>query len=152
MDLDLTKKGEVTMHNPKTMLALLALSGMLYSASPGPELEKYLQSLSIQAKKENPDFQGFDAKRGERIFTSKHLGKRGKRIACTDCHGRDLKQNGENLFTGKRIEPLSPAANPKRLSDLKKVKKWLRRNFKDVYRREGTAQEKGDVLLYILEN
>ncbi|WP_457605470.1 DUF1924 domain-containing protein [Nitratifractor sp.] len=140
------------MHNPKTMLALLALSGMLYSASPGPELEKYLQSLSIQAKKENPDFQGFDAKRGERIFTSKHLGKRGKRIACTDCHGRDLKQNGENLFTGKRIEPLSPAANPKRLSDLKKVKKWLRRNFKDVYRREGTAQEKGDVLLYILEN
>lgn len=48
------------------------------------------------------------------------------------------------------IEPLSPKANPTRLSETKTIEKWLRRNFNDVYIREGTAQEKGDVLTYIL--
>jgi len=48
------------------------------------------------------------------------------------------------------IEPLSPTTNPQRLTDVKEVTKWLRRNFKDVYNREGTATEKGDVLTYIL--
>jgi len=36
------------------------------------------------------------------------------------------------------------------LTSVKEVEKWLRRNFNDVYNREGTAQEKGDVLLYIM--
>ncbi len=35
---------------------------------------------------------------------------------------------------------------------MKEMKKWLRRNFNDVYKREGTAQEKGDVLLFISKN
>ena len=30
------------------------------------------------------------------------------------------------------------------------VKKWLKRNFKDVFLREGTAEQKGDVLYYIM--
>ncbi|RAZ53054.1 DUF1924 domain-containing protein, partial [Campylobacter hyointestinalis] len=30
-------------------------------------------------------------------------------------------------------------------------KKWLKRNFKDVYLREGTAIEKGDVLYYLIK-
>lgn len=50
----------------------------------------------------------------------------------------------------KKIEPLSTKANPSRLTDVKKVQKWLKRNFNDVYNRVGTAQEKGDVLVYIL--
>ena len=115
-------------------------------------IDDYLQTLKAQAKKENPNFQGFSAKRGEKIFTSTHIGKRGKKISCTSCHTRDLSATGENIFTGKKIKPLSPKANPKRLKNIKKVKKWLRRNFKDVYKREGSPQEKGDVLLYILNS
>ena len=56
---------------------------------------------------------------------------------------------GKNVFTNKLIEPLSPNKNSARLTNVKDVEKWLRRNFKDVYNREGTAQEKGDVLYYI---
>ena len=115
-------------------------------------IDDYLQTLEAQAKKENPNFQVFSVKRGEKIFTSTHIGKRGKKISCTSCHTRDLRATGENIFTGKKIKPLSPKANPKRLKDIKKVKKWLRRNFKDVYKREGSPQEKGDVLLYILNS
>lgn len=114
------------------------------------ELNTYLNSLKQEAKTKNSNFKEFSVKRGEEIFTSKHIGKKGKEIACTSCHGIDLTKKNENYFTAKEIEPLSKKVNPTRLTDVKKVKKWLRRNFKDVYNRVGIAQEKGDVLVYIL--
>ncbi len=113
-------------------------------------IDGYLKELALQAKKENPNFKGFSFYRGKKIFYSAHIGRKGKKISCASCHTRDLTKTGENVFTGKEIAPLSPEANPKRFTDLKKVKKWLRRNFRDVYDREGTATEKGDVLTFIL--
>ncbi len=133
-------------------VALMTLIAGTLSFMQGSEIESYLNELRAEAKAQNPSFKGFDAKRGEKIFFSKHIGKRGKEISCASCHTDDLSREGENIFTGKKIEPLSPVANPKRLSKVKKVKKWLRRNFKDVYKREGTAQEKGDVLLFIISS
>ena len=130
------------------LLTVLASPGAL-GASP---IDSYLDTLAKEAKKADPAFDGFDPKRGEEIFFSEHIGKRGKKISCASCHTRDLKAEGENIFTGKKIAPLSPSANPERLSELKKVKKWLRRNFRDVYKREGTPREKGDVLLFIMQN
>ena len=91
----------------------------------------------------------FSIKNGEKIFTTSHIGKKGKKISCTTCHNVDLTSVGKNYFTNKEINALSPKTNPKRLVDVKDEKKWLRRNFKDVYNREGTAIEKGDVLYYI---
>ena len=113
-------------------------------------IDNYLNELSIQAKQGNPSFKGFDAKRGEEIFTSKHIGKKGKEISCTSCHGIDLNKSSENFFTGKTIEPLSPKANPKRFTDVTEIEKWMKRNFNDVYNREGTSLEKGDVTTYII--
>jgi cytochrome c553 len=109
-----------------------------------PEVEAYIQQLQSEASLP------FDAKRGQAVFTSEHVGKKGTKMACTSCHGTNLGQNGKNAHTGKVIEPLAPGANPARLTSVKEVKKWLRRNFNDVYNREGTAQEKGDVLTYIM--
>jgi len=113
-------------------------------------VEEYLNTLKQEVQKEKADFKGFDKKRGEEIFTSKHIGKKGKEISCTSCHGIDLTKPNQNFFTGKTIEPLSRKTNPERFTKLKTIKKWLRRNFNDVYNREGTALEKGDVLTYIL--
>lgn len=73
-------------------------------------------------------------------------------MACTSCHTLNLANQGKNSLTGKVIDPLSPRANPQRLTSVKEVNKWLKRNFMDVYVREGTAQEKGDVLTYIMKN
>lgn len=131
-------------------VSLLLVSMFLFAKEPNPEIKSYLDALSDEVKKENLNFKGFDIKRGEEIFTSTHIGKRGKKISCTSCHNLDLTTSGENVNTGKVIEPLAPSANSKRVTNLKDVKKWLRRNFKDVYNREGTSQEKGDVLVYIL--
>ncbi len=131
-------------------MRILLLSMILLSLSFSAVIDEYLKSLNAQAKQENPNFNGFDAKRGEVLFTSEHIGKKGKAISCVSCHGNDLSKSHQNFFTGKMIEPLSPKANPTRLSETKTIEKWLRRNFNDVYIREGTAQEKGDVLTYIL--
>jgi mono/diheme cytochrome c family protein len=128
----------------KTLIAILLGSAALMAASP--EMQTYMQQLQSQANKP------FDAARGEAIFTSEHIGKKGEKISCTSCHGANLATAGKNVHTGKVIEALSPKANPTRLSSVKEVKKWLRRNFNDVYNREGTPQEKGDVLTYIMNH
>ena len=56
-------------------------------------------------------------------------------------------------------EPLSKYTNTKTggpadwlafPKDVAEVQKWLRRNFNDVYNREGSALEKGDVLTYLI--
>jgi hypothetical protein len=130
----------------KSLFFLILIINLSYASV----VADYLNTLKQEVQKSNPNFKEFDAKRGEEIFTSKHVGKKGKEISCTSCHGIDLTKSSENFFTGKIIEPLSPIANPKRFTEVKNIEKWLKRNFNDVYNRVGTAQEKGDVVTYIL--
>ncbi|MEW8559461.1 MAG: DUF1924 domain-containing protein [Candidatus Thiodiazotropha sp.] len=82
----------------------------------------------------------------QRVFT--HTGK-GKSRSCGDCHGQDLKKPGRHAKTGKRIEPMAPSVNPKRLTDAKKIEKWFKRNCKWTWGRTCTDQEKGDLLRYL---
>ena len=131
-------------------MKILIISALVFNLGFSAVVDDYLSSLKQEVLQENPKFTSFDAKRGEEIFTSKHIGKKGKEIACTTCHTINLNNSGENTFTGKTIEPLSPKANPKRFTDVKEIEKWMKRNFNDVYNREGTALEKGDVTTYII--
>jgi len=135
----------------KKMLLFALLPLALMSKEFNPQMQDYIDSLKVEAKSQNSSFTDFSAKRGKEIFTSTHIGKRGKPISCTSCHTKNLRQKGKNINTGKVLDPLSPYANPKSITKVKQVKKWLKRNFKDVYNRVGTAQEKGDVLYYIVE-
>lgn len=125
-------------------------SSFVFGAEPNSELRVYLDGLLKEAKSIDTNFVGFSVSRGEEIFSSKHKGKNGELISCTSCHNSDLTQRGRNISTNKVIEPLAPSVNPTRLTDVADVRKWLRRNFKDVYLKEGSAQQKGDVLVYIL--
>lgn len=131
-------------------MRILLLTALFLNLTFASVVDDYLSSLKQEVLKINPNFTTFDAKRGEKIFTSKHIGKKGKEISCTTCHTINLNNSGENTFTGKTIEPLSPKANPKRFTDVKEIEKWMKRNFNDVYNREGTALEKGDVTTYII--
>ena len=71
---------------------------------------------------------------------------------CSSCHGTDLGQPGRHQRTRKPIAALSPSVEPGRLSDPKKVKKWLLRNCKWTWGRVCTVQEKGDLLSFIQQN
>ena len=92
----------------------------------------------------------FSATVDDFLESLKHVGKKGELISCASCHGTDLNKSNQNYFTGKTIEALSPKANPKRFTDKAEIEKWLKRNFNDVYNREGTPLEKGDVITYII--
>ena len=113
-------------------------------------MKAYIDELKKEAKDQNPSFVDFSAKNGEILFKTENIGKENKKLSCVSCHGSDLRQKAQNIFTGKDIDPLAPSVNKARLSDAKEVKKWLKRNFKDVFLREGTAEQKGDVLYYIM--
>jgi hypothetical protein len=78
--------------------------------------------------------------------------KSGRSRSCGDCHGDDLTKPGKHIKTGKRIEPMAPSINSKRLSDSKKVNKWFKRNCKWTWGRECAPQEKGDFLLFLQQH
>lgn len=129
---------------------ILLLGNVGFAGGFNPQMQAYIEELKSEAKAENPNFQDFDAKRGEVIFSTKNKGKNDTLLSCQSCHNVDLKTPATNVFTNKTLEPLAQSVNPARLSDVKEVKKWLKRNFKDVFLREGSAQEKGDVLYYLI--
>ena len=134
----------------KMVFALLVMFSLSQAKGLNTQMQEYMNGLRVEAKKQNPNFKDFDYKRGEKIFTSEHIGKKAKQISCVTCHTNDLSKQGLNEHTNKVIQPLSPSVNAKRFSVVKDVKKWMRRNFKDVYLREGSAEEKGDVITYII--
>ncbi|MCF6191501.1 MAG: DUF1924 domain-containing protein [Cocleimonas sp.] len=91
-----------------------------------------------------------DAKAGEAFWKQEFTDKKtGKMRSCTTCHGTDLTKTGKHIRTGKPIKPMAPSANKKSLTDVKKIKKWFKRNCKWTLGRECTAQEQADILSYL---
>lgn len=87
-----------------------------------------------------------DAARGRQLFVTRQGGE----WSCASCHQNPPTTAGRHAGTGKTIDALAPAFNPKRFSDEAKVEKWFRRNCKDVMERECTAGEKADVLAWLI--
>ena len=121
----------------KTVLVILAFatSGVVGAAIP-PELLKTYEAQSGKAS----------SVRGEQFFNSKH----GKEWSCASCHENPPNHDTKHIVTGKVIKPLAPVANPTRFTDDAKVEKWFKRNCNDVLGRECTAQEKADVLSWLM--
>lgn len=86
------------------------------------------------------------AARGQQFFTQPH----GREWRCSMCHGEAPVQPGKHVLTEKPIASLAPAANRERFTNPAKVEKWFRRNCNDVAGRECTAQEKADILAWLL--
>ena len=82
---------------------------------------------------------------GRAFFTRTHGGA----WSCASCHGEAPTAPGKHASTGKAIAPLAPAANPRAFTDTAQVDKWLRRNCRDVLKRECSAGEKADVLAWL---
>ncbi len=129
---------KTTTHLPAlAVLAALALAGTAAGAADP------LVDVTAAARAA-PGFAGFSAERGAQFFRRPHGD-----WSCATCHTENPRQAGRHAVTGKAIEPMAPAFNPGRLTDPAKVEKWFRRNCKDVLSRECTAQEKGDVMVYL---
>lgn len=93
---------------------------------------------------------GFNAAAGETLWNKRVKDARTRESrSCATCHTANLRDAGKHAETGKLIEPMKPAVNPKRLSDARQIEKWFLRNCKWTYGRECTPQEKGDFLMFI---
>ncbi len=94
--------------------------------------------------------QQFDAAAGKALWTKSFgISAEGKERRCTTCHTDDLRRSGEHVKTGKKIEPLAPSVNSKRLTDVADIEKWFKRNCEWTLGRECSPQEKGNFLAYI---
>jgi hypothetical protein len=113
-----------------TTLALLA-GAAAQAQTPADQL----RALEAQARSGNPAFAGFSEQRGASFFRTTQGGD----WSCATCHTDDPRRAGKHT-----------AANPARFTDAAKTDKWFRRNCKDVLKRECSAQEKGDVVAYLL--
>jgi hypothetical protein len=126
-----------------TCAALLGLGALQAIALTPADIRK---NLDATARQSAPGFAGFSAQRGRQFFASRH----GNDWSCASCHTENPLAPGRHAKTGKDISPLAPAAAPQRFTDAAKVEKWFNRNCNDVLNRACTAQEKGDVLEYLI--
>ncbi len=125
----------------KIITAILLFPIAVYAASPLDTLFEEYRSAGVKE---------FSATAGKTFFYQEFKDeKTGEMRACTSCHTKDLTKEGKQASTGKVIKPLAPSANPERLTSLEEINKWLKRNCKWTVGRECTAQEKGDVLLFL---
>jgi len=125
-----------------TMLLGLQLPVSLLHAAPA--VDSLLQSYRQQGLTQ------FDPAAGKQLWTREFTNRKdGQSRSCARCHTADPRRVGSHLRTGKAIKAMAPSVNPARLSDTKKIRKWLRRNCKWTLGRECSAQEQGNILLYL---
>lgn len=92
----------------------------------------------------------FNAESGKAIWSQTFTASRAPQSrACSSCHTANLLNSGKHVRTNKAIDPLAQSVNPERFTDIKKIRKWLKRNCKWTLGRECTAQEKGNILAYL---
>lgn len=127
------------------------LVGLANAGTPAsPEARQLLETYLSDVRTEKQGFPGFDAITGKELyFAERTHSKKKESRSCSVCHGDDPAGIGQHVTSGKTIEPLTPAANPERLTEAKKIEKWFRRNCKWTLERECTSEEKGHFLTFL---
>lgn len=122
-------------------IAMTIVTVLVHAEVPGDILSRF----ETAARANDPGFKA-NANRGADFFGGRHGGE----WSCSSCHTDNPATTGRHASTAKPIQPLAPAANPQRFTDQAKVDKWFRRNCRDVLGRECTAQEKADVIAWLI--
>ena len=130
----------------KKLIGLTALATLTMAEAAATTPQDLLAAYDQEVKTKNPSFQRFSAKRGEAFYKENH----GQEWRCASCHTDNPGSVGSHAVTRKVIQPLAPSVNAERFTDPAKVDKWFKRNCNDVLKRECTAQEKGDLITYLL--
>ncbi|MGE5476015.1 MAG: DUF1924 domain-containing protein [Bacteroidales bacterium] len=126
-------------------IVLLPVAAMAADAARDAIVSDY----AAQARKADPAFTAFDAKRGETLFRTKWAKGDERTPSCTACHTDNPRAAGQNAKTGRPIEPVAVSANPKRFTDKDQVEKQFARDCKSVLGRECTPVEKGDYVTFM---
>lgn len=131
-------------HAPLMRLALLAAWAALAS---GPAQAQATPARALLAAYTAQAGGSASAEQGKAFFTRRF----GRDFdSCASCHTDTPTRPGKDLVSEKPIAPLAPAAAPQRFSDKANVEYRFAQNCKDVVGRDCSAQEKADVLSWLL--
>ena len=119
--------------------ALTAQPVLAQDTTPQALIEQYSAEAGAAASPEN----------GQTLFMATHSGGKPDTPSCTTCHSADPTKGGQ-ARTGKPIDPLSPTVNANRFTDTKFVEKWFGRNCNSVLGRDCSAQEKADIITWLM--
>lgn len=126
--------------------ALIAIS--ISAASHGANTPSWPQSAErIGSQLQHYQAQGagpFSAAAGQRLWLQDTDGR-----SCVSCHGTNVTRSGQHQNTHKPIEPMAPSITAHRLTDAANIEKWFSRNCQWTLKRDCSAQEKGDILLWL---
>ncbi len=150
------------------VLALALWSAPLLADTPEQILERYAE-LALQ---EDPAFAGFSTEHGHELYFQKRVLPVVGAINCASCHMADPREeiiahrskvlcrqchvinDSEHPHPKdaklRKILPLAPSANPKRLTSFDHVEEFLKPNCEMVIGRECTTQEKGDLIAWLI--
>ena len=126
------------MRRKASFVAVLMLALPLLAVGVSAATQALLEELAVNAA------EPFSAEAGSATWFKDANGR-----SCTSCHTDSVHAQGRHERTGKVIKPMAPSVNPERLTKRKKINKWFLRNCKWTYGRECTAQEKGDILVWL---
>jgi hypothetical protein len=126
------------MRRKVSFVAVLLLALPLLAVGVSAATQALLEELAVNAA------EPFSAEAGSATWFKDANGR-----SCTSCHTDSVHAQGRHERTGKVIEPMAPSVNPERLTKRKKINKWFLRNCKWTFGRECTAQEKGDILVWL---
>ncbi len=126
------------MRRKVTFVAVFMLALPLAAVGVSAATQALLEELAVNAA------EPFSAEAGSATWFKDANGR-----SCTSCHTDSVHAQGRHERTGKVIEPMAPSVNPERLTKRKKINKWFLRNCKWTFGRECTAQEKGDILVWL---
>jgi mono/diheme cytochrome c family protein len=126
-------------HTLILLTALMAQPVLAQDTSPQALINQYSAEAGVAASPEN----------GQALFMATHSGGKPDTPSCTTCHSADPTKGGQ-ARTGKPIDPLSPTANPERFTNTKFVEKWFGRNCNSVLGRDCSAQEKADIIAWLM--
>jgi hypothetical protein len=154
---------------PASWLHVLGL--LLATSAIAAEPQDFLRLYAEQAQREDPAFQGFSAERGRAFYLQPHAVENEGTFSCASCHHPDPRKATEAhrdqipcrachvLFssqpeshrpTRRHIPPFAPGANPERFTSEWKVEHFFGYNCTLLLKRPCTAQEKGDLITWLL--
>jgi len=131
-----------------------------------------LEHYAGEARTSDPAFAGFSAERGQAFYLKKHALMGVGAVSCASCHRKnpreqirahrvdilcrachvinDAEHPEPKEAKVRYIEPFAPHAHPERFSHFAHVEKFFKLNCTMVLKRECTAQEKGDLIAWLL--
>ncbi|PPC80424.1 MAG: hypothetical protein CTY38_11085 [Methylotenera sp.] len=133
------------------LAALLGLASLTANAAQSnvTNAEALTKKYIGIAQTVNPEFVS-SVTEGKMFFNRKIKMPNGKEMACASCHTTNPANVGKHALTGKSIEPLSPAVNKKRFSDLDKVEEKFTEHCNEIIGTDCTAAEKANYIIYLL--